>query len=116
MAGHYIRRAPPIGGARASSAFRAVRGIKRAAPNADAGSNFPDEAHTMDQAHTSQSRSTAFPLTQRELVGLALQSGARRPAAAAAPHSQRDRVRQALALGFCGGKVAARPARRGIVR
>ena len=67
----------------------------------------------MDQAHTSQS----FPLTQRELVGLALQRGARRPsAAAAAPHSQRDRVRQALALGLCGTKAASRPARRGIVR
>jgi hypothetical protein len=79
---------------------------------------FPDEAHTMDQANTSQSRSTAFPLTQRELVGLALQRGARRPdaAAVAAPHSQRDRVRHALALGFCGGKRAPRPARRGIVR
>jgi hypothetical protein len=118
MAGHYIRRAPPIGGARASSAFRAVRGIKRTAPNADAGSNFPDEAHTMDQADTSQSRSTAFPLTQRELVGLALQRGARRPdpAAATAPHAQRDRVRQALALGFGGPKGATRAARRGIVR
>jgi hypothetical protein len=67
----------------------------------------------MDQAHTSQS----FPLTQRELVGLALQRGARRPnAAPAAPHSQRDRVRHALALGLGGGKVAARGARRGIVR
>ena len=72
----------------------------------------------MDQAHTSQSRSNAFPLTQRELVGLALQRGARRPdaAAPAAPHSQRERVRQALALGLCGSKSAARPARRGIVR
>jgi hypothetical protein len=67
----------------------------------------------MDQAHTSQS----FPLTQRELVGLALQGGVRRPAAvAAAPHSQRDRVRQALHLGLCGTKGASRPARRGIVR
>jgi hypothetical protein len=72
----------------------------------------------MDQAHTSQSRSTAFPLTQRELVGLALSSGARRPdaAVATAPHAQRDRVHQALALGFCGTKRTARVARRGIVR
>lgn len=68
----------------------------------------------MDQAHTSQS----FPLTQRELVGLALQRGARRPnAAPPAPRPQRDRVRHALALGLGGsGKAAARGARRGIVR
>jgi hypothetical protein len=72
----------------------------------------------MDQAHTSQSRSNSFPLTQREIVGLALQNGARRPnaAAPAAAHSQRDRVRQALALGFCGTTAPSRPARRGIVR
>jgi hypothetical protein len=71
----------------------------------------------MDQANTPQSHSTAFPLTQRELVGLALQRGARRPAAAAAaPHAQRDRVRQALALGLGGTKGATRAARRGIVR
>jgi hypothetical protein len=71
----------------------------------------------MDQANTSQSRSTAFPLTQRELVGLALQRGARRPAAApAGPHSQRDRVRQSLALGPRGTKGATRAMRRGIVR
>jgi hypothetical protein len=72
----------------------------------------------MDQANTSQSRSTAFPLTQRELVGLALRPGARRPdaAAATAAYPQRDRVRQALALGLCGTKVPTRVARRGIVR
>jgi hypothetical protein len=71
----------------------------------------------MDQAHTSQSRSTSFPLTQRELVGLALQRGARRPdAAPAAPHSQRARVRQSLALGLRGSKSATRTPRRGIVR
>jgi len=67
----------------------------------------------MDQAHTSQS----FPLTQRELVGLALQRGARhttvRPAA---PQSQRDRVRHALALGVGGPAKSSRGARRGIVR
>jgi hypothetical protein len=71
----------------------------------------------MDQAHTSQSRSHTFPLTQRELVGLALQRGARRAdVAPAAPHSQRERVRQALALGFGGPAKGARGARRGIVR
>jgi hypothetical protein len=88
------------------------------APDADAGVKFPDEAETMDQAYTSQSGAQTFPLTQRELVGLALHRGARRPSAApAAPHSQRDRVRHALALGLGGsGKVAARGARRGIVR
>jgi hypothetical protein len=80
-------------------------------------SRSPDEAKTMDQAHTSQSRSHSFPLTQRELVGLALQRGARRPnSSAAAPHSQRERVRQALALGLGGSPKAARGARRGIVR
>jgi len=85
--------------------------------NADAGIIFPDEAHTMDQAHTSQSRSNAFPLTQRELVGLALQRGARRPdGAPAGPHSQRDRVRHALALGLGAGKRPARAGHRGIVR
>ena len=72
----------------------------------------------MDQAHTSQSRSHSFPSTQRELVGLALQRGARRPhSAPAAPHSQRERVRLALALGLGGpAKGASRGARRGIVR
>ena len=71
----------------------------------------------MDQAHTSsQSRSHSFPLTQRELVGLALQRGARRTdSAPAAPHSQRDRVRQSLALGL-GSTKSMRGARRGIVR
>jgi hypothetical protein len=60
----------------------------------------------------------SFPLTQRELVGLALQRGARRPAGGpAAPHSQRDRVRLSLALGLGGSaKSADRAARRGIVR
>ena len=90
--------------------------VKSRAANADAGVKFPDEAKTMDQAHTSQSRSDSFPLTQRELVGLALQRGARRPnSSAAAPHSQRERVRQALALGV-GSPKPARGARRGIVR
>lgn len=71
----------------------------------------------MDQAHTSQSRSHSFPLTQRELVRMALQRGARRmDVAPAGPHSQRDRVRQALALGFGGGTKSARDARGGIVR
>jgi hypothetical protein len=61
----------------------------------------------------------SFPLTQRELVGLALQRGARRltAAAPAAPHSQRERVRLALALGLGGpAKSPSRGARRGIVR
>jgi hypothetical protein len=61
----------------------------------------------------------SFPLTQRELVGLALQRGARRltAPAPAAPHSQRERVRQALALGLSGTpKGASRAARRGIYR
>jgi hypothetical protein len=60
----------------------------------------------------------SFPLTQRELVGLALQRGVRRPnAAPAAPHSQRERVRQALALGLGGTpKGASRAARRAIYR
>jgi hypothetical protein len=68
----------------------------------------------MDQAQ--QQHSASFPLTQRELVGLALQRGARRhDAGPAAPHSQRDRVRQSLALGL-GAKGVGRTARRGIVR
>jgi hypothetical protein len=71
----------------------------------------------MDQAHTSQNRSHSFPRSQRELVGMALQRGARRmDSAPAAPHSQRDRVRHALALGLGGGTKATRGARRGIVR
>jgi hypothetical protein len=70
----------------------------------------------MDQAQP-QPRQT-FPLSQRELVGLALQRGARRhDAGAAAPHSQRDRVRHSLALGLgSGAKRAGHAARRGIVR
>ena len=69
----------------------------------------------MSEANSSQS---SFPLTQRELVGLALQRGARRPnAPAASPHSQRERVRLALALGVGGGsKGTSRGARRGIYR
>ena len=69
----------------------------------------------MSEAHSSQS---SFPLTQRELVGLALQRGARRPASApAAPHSQRERVRLALALGMGGTpKGAGATSRRGIYR
>jgi hypothetical protein len=59
----------------------------------------------------------AFPLSQRELVGLALQRGARRPTSTpAAPGSQRERVRQALALGLGGGPKSGRTARRGIHR
>jgi hypothetical protein len=68
----------------------------------------------MDQAQTQSHPS--FPLTQRELVGLALQRGGRRHhAGPAAPHSQRDRVRMSLELGL-GAKSAGRAARRGIVR
>jgi len=68
----------------------------------------------MPEAHTSPSRQS-FPLTQRELVGLALQRGARRPSVApAAPGSQRDRVRQALALGLGGTPKAG--SRRGAHR
>jgi hypothetical protein len=65
-------------------------------------------------AHNSQPGPT-FPLTQRELVGLALHRGARRPSVApAAPGSQRDRVRQALALGLGGTPKAS--TRRGAHR
>jgi hypothetical protein len=68
----------------------------------------------MPEAHSSQSR-PSFPVTQRELVGLALQRGARRPAMRpAAPGSQRDRVRQALALGLGGTPKAS--TRRGAHR
>ena len=69
----------------------------------------------MSDSHTSQQ---SFPLSQRELVGLALQRGARRPnAPVASPHSQRERVRLALALGVGGGaKGASRGSRRGIYR
>jgi hypothetical protein len=70
----------------------------------------------MPETHSSQS-GRSFPHTQRELVGLALQRGARRPAAGpAGPESQRDRVRQALALGFGGTPKAGRGERRGIHR
>jgi len=70
----------------------------------------------MHQADTPQPH-PAFPLSQRELVGLALQRGARRPMSApAAPGSQRERVRQALALGFGGSPKTAGSARRGIHR
>jgi hypothetical protein len=64
----------------------------------------------MPEAHTPQPR-PSFPLTQRELVGLALQRGARRPSRPAAPNAQRDRVRQALALGLGGTPKAG--SRRG---
>ena len=68
----------------------------------------------MHEAHSHATPS--FPLTQRELVGLALQRGARRPhSAPAAPQSQRERVRLALALGV-GAPKASRGARRGIHR
>ena len=69
----------------------------------------------MDQAQQSRA---SFPLSQRELVGLALQPGARRhDAGPAAPHSQRERVRLSLALGVGpGAKTGGRAARRGIVR
>ena len=74
----------------------------------------------MDQAQTPQSH-PSFPSTQRELVGLALQRGARRrDGGPPAPRSQRDRVRLSLALGLGGGgggaKSAGHAARRGIVR
>jgi hypothetical protein len=72
----------------------------------------------MDQAQTPQSH-PSFPSTQRELVGLALQRGARRrDAGPAVARSQRDRVRLSLALGLggSGAKGAAHAARRGIVR
>jgi hypothetical protein len=63
----------------------------------------------MPDANRSQ---PSFPVTQRELVGLALHRGARRPNdAPAAPRSQRDRVRLALALGIGAGKGAKRSAR-----
>jgi hypothetical protein len=77
------------------------------------------EANTMPEAHSSQSPQQSFALTQRELVGLALHRGARRPAdtSVAAPHSQRERVRMALALGLGGTpKASRRSAGRGIYR
>jgi len=66
----------------------------------------------------SQAHSFSFPVSQRELVGLAMHRGARRPhaAGAGAPSSQRDRVRQALQLGLGGSAKAAGSARHGIVR
>jgi hypothetical protein len=68
----------------------------------------------MPEAHSSQSR-PSFPRSQRELVGLALHRGARRPSVApAAPGSQRDRVRQSLALGLGGTPKAS--SRRGVHR
>ena len=69
----------------------------------------------MDPAQ-SQSRQS-FPLSQRELVGLALQRGCRRhDAGPVAPQSQRDRVRLSLALGLGGGVKRTGATRRGIVR
>jgi hypothetical protein len=69
----------------------------------------------MSEAHSSQQ---SFPHTQRELVGLAMHRGARRPGGAPAPGSQRDRVRLALALGLGGASKGAGhvAARRGIYR
>jgi hypothetical protein len=60
----------------------------------------------------------AFPLSQRELVGLAMQRGCRSAATApAAPMSQRDLVRQALARGLGGaGKARGSAPRTGIYR
>ena len=68
-------------------------------------------------AQAPDSHPQSFPLTQRELVGLALQRGAG-SAAPADPHSraQRDRVRLALALGVGGTVKGPRAARRGIYR
>jgi hypothetical protein len=59
-----------------------------------------------------------FPLTQRELVGLAIQRGCRGAGRApVAPMSQRDLVRQALARGLGGaGKPRGAAARTGIYR
>ena len=69
----------------------------------------------MSQADSSYAK-PSFPLTQRELVGLALQRGCRRADfGPAAPGSQRDRVRLALALGV-GTRKGAPVARRGILR
>jgi hypothetical protein len=56
-----------------------------------------------------------FPRSQRELVSLALQRGCRRAAAPAGADSQRDRVRQALALGVGTGAKSGAP-RAGIRR
>ncbi|MEA2247905.1 MAG: hypothetical protein QOH46_2434 [Solirubrobacteraceae bacterium] len=60
----------------------------------------------------------AFPISQREIVGLALQRGCRSAVPApAAPMSQRDLVRQALARGFGGtGKPRQSAPRTGIYR
>jgi hypothetical protein len=58
-----------------------------------------------------------FPLTQRELVGLAMQRGCRSAVSpAAAPMSQRELVRQALARGFGAGKARQSAPRPGIYR
>lgn len=68
----------------------------------------------MPEANTPQPRSS-FPATQRELVGLALHRGARRPVSGPpAPGSQRERVRQSLALGVGGTPKSAGP--RGVRR
>ncbi len=60
-------------------------------------------------------RSASFPVSQRELVGLALSRGARPVTTLDAPCEQRDRVRLALALGV-GAPPATRAERRGIYR
>ncbi|MEA2320375.1 MAG: hypothetical protein QOD81_225 [Solirubrobacteraceae bacterium] len=57
-----------------------------------------------------------FPRSQRELVSLALQRGCRRAAAPSGPDSQRDRVRQALALGVGGSGAKQRGPSSGIRR
>jgi hypothetical protein len=46
--------------------------------------------------------------SQRDLVGLALHRGARRPAAQPVANAQRDRVRLALALGVGSRSVRGR--------
>jgi hypothetical protein len=56
----------------------------------------------MPKPHNGPSR-PAFPRSQRELVGLALQRGCRPRDVPAAPRSQRDRVRLAVQLGLGGG-------------
>jgi hypothetical protein len=66
------------------------------------------EAQIMSEADSTPSY-PPFPRTQRELVGLALQRGARRPNGPAAPGSQRERVRLALQLGVGGAAKRGGP-------